>query len=262
MCPNPGLPLPRPMVPMTLDQQSQISTPAVNQPSEIHDTLATRPPIYNDGDDSSSLLTPLGSEDGNETDSVIRQERTPTPKSVYSEGEERLSERCAQFIHTEDPSYTEAIEGYRLFPDRPEFKLMAKRYSHQRYYKTKEWALSALKQRRNIFQLCQHCLTPEQITKIDGEIYSHRARKPLSAKRLELLKNVPLFSIMALQTSDSISDEEIIKPMVEEQKKKLAAFLEKSKTKTKDHVPTLTTPVEGVFLYPIHLYFYDLLTNS
>ena len=262
VCPNPGLPLPRPMLPMIIDQQSQISTPAVNQPSEIYDTPATRPPTHNDDDDSSSLLTSLGSEDGNETDSVIRQEQIPTPESVYSEGEKRLIERCARFVHTEDPSYTKALEGYRLFPDRPEFKLMVERRNHQRYYETEEWALSALNQRRNIFQLCQHRLTPEQITKIEGEIYPHRARKPLSAKRLELLKNVPLFSIMTPQTSDPISDEEIIKPMVEEQKKKLAAFLEKSKSKTKDHVPTLTIPVEGVFLYPIHLYFYDLLRCS
>ena len=162
MCPNPGLPLPRPMVPMTLDQQSQISTPAVNQPSEIHDTLATRPPIYNDGDDSSSLLTPLGSEDGNETDSVIRQERTPTPESVYSEGEETQSARCARFVYIQDPLYTEVLEGYRLFPDRPEFKLMVERRNHQKYYETEKWALSALKQRRSIFQLCQHRLSPEQ----------------------------------------------------------------------------------------------------
>ena len=53
---------------------------------------------------------------------------------------------------------------------------------------------------------------------------------------------------MAPRTSDPISDEEIIKPMVEEQKKKHAAFLEKSKLKTKDHVPTPITLIEGVCL--------------
>ena len=66
---------------------------------------------------------------------------------------------------------------------------------------------------------------------------------------------------MAPQFSDPIPDEEIIKPMIAKQKKKLAAFLEKSKSKTKDHVPTPATPVQGVCLYPIHLCFHDLLTN-
>ncbi len=110
---------------------------------------------------------------------------------------------------------------------------MVERRNHQRYYETEESALSALKQRSNIFQLCRHRLTP--------------ARKPLSAKRLELLKNVPLFSIMAPRTSDPILDEEIIKPMVEEQKKKLAAFLEKSKSKTKDHVKPVNEQANSYF---------------
>ena len=50
-----------------------------------------------------------------------------------------------------------------------------RRRNYQKYYETEEWALSALKQRRNILQLCERRLTPEQITKIEGEIYPHRA---------------------------------------------------------------------------------------
>lgn len=109
---------------------------------------------------------------------------------------------------------------------------MVEQRNHQRYYETEEWALSALKQRRNLLQLCEHRLTPEQVTRTEAEIYPHRARKPLSAKRLELLKNVPSFSIMAPQTSDPVPDEEIIKPMIAKQKERLAQFLAKSKSKS------------------------------
>lgn len=181
---------------------------------------------------STSSLTSLENNQNDESDSDKGPPRTPTPESTYSEGEERLSVRCARFILTEDPSYTEALEGYRLFPERPEFKLTVEKRNHQRYYETEEWALSALKQRRNLLQLCEHRLTPKQVTRIEAEIYPHRPRKPLSAKRLELLKNVPSFSIMAPQTSDPIPDEEIIKPMIAKQKKRLAEFLAKSKSKS------------------------------
>ena len=159
---NPGLPLSGPVLASTSNQQNQVPTPAVDQPPQIPDAPAASPPAPNESNDSSSLLTPLDSEDGNETDSEIRQERTPTPESVYSEGEETQSARCARFVYIQDPLYTEVLEGYRLFPDRPEFKLMVERRNHQKYYETEKWALSALKQRRSIFQLCQHRLSPEQ----------------------------------------------------------------------------------------------------
>ena len=113
-----------------------------------------------------------------------------------------------------------------------EFKLMAEKRNHQRYYETEEWALSVLKQQQNLLQLCEHRLTPKQVTRIEAEIYPHRAQKPLSAKRLELLKNVPSFSIMAPQISDPIPDEEIIKPMIAKQKERLARFLAKSRSKS------------------------------
>lgn len=102
---------------------------------------------------------------------------------------------------------------------------MIEQRNHQRYYETEEWALSALKQRRNLLQLCEHRLIPEQVTRIEAEIYPHRARKPLLAKRFELLKKVPSFSIMAPRTSDPIPDDEIIKPMIAKQKERFAQFL-------------------------------------
>ena len=173
----------------------------------------------------------MESEQDDESNLDERPPRTPTPEFTYSEGEERLSVRCAKFVLTKDPSYTEALEGYRLFPQRPEFKLMIEQRNHQRYYEIEEWALSALKQQRNLLQLCEHRLTPEQVTRIEAEIYPHRARKPLSAKRLEILKNIPLFSIMAPRTSDPILDEEIIKPMIAKQKESLAQFLANSRSK-------------------------------
>lgn len=261
MRPNPELLSQTPASTLTSNNRNQVSSPAVDQLPQSNDTPPAGPPDPDESDDSSSSLTPLGSEDSNVTDLEIRPERTPTPESVYSEGEETLSARCARFVLTEDPSYTEALEGYRLFPHRPEFKLMVERRNHQRYYETEEWALSALKQRRNMLQLCKHRLTPEQVTKIEGEIYPHRARKPLSAKRLELLKNVPSFFIRAPRTSDPIPDEEIIKPMIAKQKKKLAKFLEKSRSKTKDHLSTLVTPLQQVCLHLINLCFYNLLTD-
>lgn len=91
---------------------------------------------------------------------------------------------------------------------------MVERRNYQKYYEIKECAISALKQWYNIFELCQYRFTFEQITEIEEEIYPYYTRKPLSTKKLELLKNVFMFFIIVPQTSDLILYEEIIKPMV------------------------------------------------
>lgn len=75
------------------------------------------------------------------------------------------------------------------------------------------------------------------------------------------MKNIPLFSIMTSQTLNSILDVNLIKLRIEKQKKKLAAFLEKLKSKTKNHIPISITPVKEVYLYSIHMNFYNLSIN-
>lgn len=65
---------------LTLNQQSQVSTPTIDQLSEIQDTITARLPTYNDSNYSSYWLTPLGNENINEEYLIIRQEQTYIPK--------------------------------------------------------------------------------------------------------------------------------------------------------------------------------------
>lgn len=178
-----------------------------------------------DSQKSSPSLSPIP-EDFDD-DELPPRTRTPTPQSEYSDGEERLSIKMARWILTEDPNLTEAKEGYRLFPERPEFKQMVDRRNHQKFHETEEWARSALQQRRNLLRICSHRLTPEQILQVEEEIYPERPVK-VSAKRLATFSRVPSFSILAPRTSKPVPVEEIIRPMIEKQKKRLEKFLSKS----------------------------------
>lgn len=104
------------------------SPPDPSPPSQhLAALIWTNPVIPRDNDrhfSSTSSLTSLEDNQNDESDSDRKPPQTPTPESTYSEGEERFSVRCARLVLTEDPSYTEALEGYRLFPEQPEFKLM------------------------------------------------------------------------------------------------------------------------------------------
>lgn len=102
---------------------------------------------YDDNLDSQRSLPSLSpiSEDFDD-DELPPRTRTPTPQSEYSDDGERLSIKMARWILTEDPNLTEAKEGYRLFPERPEFKQMVDRRNHQKFHETEELARSALKQ--------------------------------------------------------------------------------------------------------------------
>ena len=72
-----------------------------------------------------------------------------------------------------------------------------------------------------------HRLKPEQILQVEVEIYPERPIK-VSAKGLATFSRAPSFSILDPCTSKPVPDDEIIKPMIKKQKKRLAKFFAKS----------------------------------
>ena len=74
VCPNPELLSPTPASTLTSNNWNQVSFPAVDQLPQSNDTSVSGPPNPDESDYSSSLLTPLGSENNNIMDLEIRPE--------------------------------------------------------------------------------------------------------------------------------------------------------------------------------------------
>lgn len=132
---------------------------------------------------------------------------------------------------------------------------MVERRNYQKFHETEEWARSALQQRRNLLRICSHRLKPEQILQAEVEIYPERPIK-VSAKRLATFSRAPSFSILDPCTSKPVPDDEIIKPMIEKQKKRLPKFFAKSAYTPKKNTTSEVFYDNAFFVSLYYAYYY------